>query len=221
MHIGKKENIYMEFGKEYKEDDSYFVDIKPGEYNCKIIDVTEKKTKNGKPMLEIRVVLSNKGILKYYLVDDRSDEKKAMMSNQRITKFFDCFKIKRGNFNIKQWKGATGRVYVDYGEALQNGRAYIEIKKILLPLEHKTLPNQKQNIQIKEETPQKKDIQDKNIPEENEIKKDIAEDELLEEKAIEKELIEKGLAEEGPFTEEEEKELGMIFDEGYKEPEIY
>ena len=123
----------MKFGENYKEDGSYFVEIKPGEYLVKIANVTEKKTKTGKPMMELKLVLLSGGYVTYYLVDDQSDEEATKMTNMRLTKFFDCFKIRRGNFNINQWKGATGRVKLDYGKPNNEGHVYIEVKSLLLP----------------------------------------------------------------------------------------
>ena len=130
----------MEFGKGYKVDDNYFVEVKPGEYDCKIVKLILKKTKTGNPMVEIKLALMSGGLVTYYLVDDRSNAEKAQYSNQRITKFFDCFKIKRGNFNIAQWRGAKGRVKLDYGKPNEEGKVYIEVKNLLLA-ENKSMQN--------------------------------------------------------------------------------
>jgi hypothetical protein len=35
-------------------------------------------------------------------------------ANGKITRFFQCFGIKDGNFNILQWKGKTGTVHCDW-----------------------------------------------------------------------------------------------------------
>ena len=123
----------MTFGQNYKIDEGYFVEVKPGEYTASIASITERQTRNGKPMLEIKLRLENGGLISYYLVDDQSDDEASMRSNQRITKFFDCFRIKRGNFNTKQWQGARGRVKLDYGKPSNDGSVFIEVKNLLLP----------------------------------------------------------------------------------------
>lgn len=125
--------VYMTFGQNYKIDEGYFVEVKPGEYMAKIASITERQSKSGKPMLELKLRLENGGLVSYYLVDDQSDAEACIRTNQRITKFFDCFRIKRGNFNIKQWQGAKGRVKLDYGRPSNDGSVYIEVKNLILP----------------------------------------------------------------------------------------
>ena len=123
----------MTFGQYYKIDEGYFVEIKPGEYVVKIESVTERQSKSGKPMLELKLRLENGGLVSYFLVDDQSNAEACIRTNQRITKFFDCFRIKRGNFNIKQWQGAKGRVKLDYSKPMQDGSVFIEVKNLLIP----------------------------------------------------------------------------------------
>lgn len=123
----------MTFGKYYKIDEGYFVEVKPGEYMAKIESVTERQSKSGKPMLELKLRLENGGLVSYFLVDDQSNAEACIRTNQRITKFFDCFRIKRGNFNIKQWQGAKGRVKLDYSKPMQDGSVFIEVKNLLIP----------------------------------------------------------------------------------------
>ena len=123
----------MTFGQYYKIDEGYFVEIKPGEYVVKIESVVERQSKSGKPMLELKLRLENGGLVSYFLVDDQSDADACIRTNQRITKFFDCFRIKRGNFNIKQWQGAKGRVKLDYTKPMHDGSVFIEVKNLLVP----------------------------------------------------------------------------------------
>ena len=126
------------FGAGYQEDDNYFIELKPGDYNCKIVSALEKLSKSKKPMVEIKLLIDGGGKVFYYLVEDRSSVENIQKSNQRLTKFFDCFKIRRGNFNMRQWIGARGRVRLDFGESLSNGKAYIGVKSLLLPSANNT-----------------------------------------------------------------------------------
>ena len=126
------------FGVGYQEDDNYFIELKPGDYNCKIVSALEKLSKSKKPMVEIKLLIDGGGKVFYYLVEDRSSVENIQKSNQRLTKFFDCFKIRRGNFNMRQWIGARGRVRLDFGESLSNGKAYIGVKSLLLPSANNT-----------------------------------------------------------------------------------
>jgi|GEM_PF-1287009 len=160
----------MTFGQNYKIDEGYFVEIKPGEYIASIASITERQTRNGKPMLEIKLRLENGGLISYYLVDDQSDDEASMRSNQRITKFFDCFRIKRGNFNTKQWQGAKGRVKLDYGKPSNDGSVFIEVKNLLLPQQANMkagqqtqsvqgASSQKQGVQVQNKSTQKVPVQ--------------------------------------------------------------
>ncbi len=132
------------FGNGYQIDEGYSTDIKPGEYESKIIKAKESTTKTGNPMIEIRLQLQNSGFINYFLVDDRSTKEKAMFTNQRITKFFDCFRIQRGDFNINHWVGAKGRVKVGFGKPTPTGVVYSEVKNLLIP--PKQSPYQKETF---------------------------------------------------------------------------
>ena len=51
--------------------------------------------------------------------------------NQDMTKFYDCFKIPRGNFEFNRWTGRVGQAYLAKGEPKDNGKTYMEIKYLI------------------------------------------------------------------------------------------
>ena len=154
----------MTFGQNYKIDEGYFVEVKPGEYMAKIASITERQSKSGKPMLELKLRLENGGLVSYFLVDDQSNAEACIRTNQRITKFFDCFRIKRGNFNIRQWQGAKGRVKLDYGRPSNDGSVYIEVKNLILPSKEATpqgMGQHMQNMQRMQQKPAPQGVQNR------------------------------------------------------------
>ncbi len=154
----------MTFGQNYKIDEGYFVEVKPGEYMAKIASITERQSKSGKPMLELKLRLENGGLVSYFLVDDQSDAEACIRTNQRITKFFDCFRIKRGNFNIRQWQGAKGRVKLDYGRPSNDGSVYIEVKNLILPSKDAITQGTGQHMQNMQGMQNRQGMQQKTAP---------------------------------------------------------
>lgn len=131
------------FGEHYRVNENYNFELKEGEYDAKISKVELKNSKSGKPMACITFVLENKAMITYYLVDDRSTPEHSSNSDARITRFFDCFNIKRGNFQIKTWINAKGRVKIGLGKANEKGEAYFEVKKLIIKNKPSTPPQQK------------------------------------------------------------------------------
>ena len=82
------------FGQHYKVNVGYIQNMEEGDYNCVIFSAKEQESKSGKPMVAIELNVANNGLIRYFLVDDRSDALKSMLSDVRITRFFDCFDIR-------------------------------------------------------------------------------------------------------------------------------
>ncbi|MGP1521171.1 MAG: DUF669 domain-containing protein [Treponema sp.] len=210
----------MRFGEGYKIDDGYFIEVKPGEYNCKINKLQLKQTKSGKPMIEMKLLLQGGGLVTYYLVDDRSTADLAIMSNQRLTKFFDCFGINRGNFNINQWLGARGRVKLDYGKPNSDGNIYIEVKSLLLPIkkENKDSSIPHQNT-MQRSTSQNMSTQERPKAYQNETLKEPTNAQLMED------ARNRGLEVSDEYIYEKEEPNNQPLDfsnsDGYEEPDIY
>ncbi|MGP1438492.1 MAG: hypothetical protein ACTTKH_05410 [Treponema sp.] len=160
-----------EFGDAYEADEDYKKQLKAGDYVCKIKSVDKMTSKTGKPMVVIGLTLDEGFLLKYYLLDDRSSLESSKMSNIRVTRFFDCFKIKRGNFNIKTWVGAKGKVRVGKSKVQEDGSFFFEVKTLLVDdgTEH--------NHVMQEENPQNP-IQEKRPPQKQNAPTD---DELMQE----------------------------------------
>lgn len=123
----------MAFGSNYQVDDRYSgSNFKRGEWECRIKSCEEKVSQAGNEMLVIDFEIPNQGILKYYLVDDKSTQEAWERTNQNITRFFDCFKIQRGNFNINSWVGAGGIILIDKGAPNAEGKQYFEVKRLIV-----------------------------------------------------------------------------------------
>lgn len=124
---------YKKFGSNYEVDTSYGGKLSTGDYIVVIKDVTLERTKNGHPMAKIILdVHDTGGRITYYLVDNRSNEKNIEWSNRRLTKFFDCFSIERGNFKTNTWIGHSGEVHIDKAEEREDGKSWFEIKYLIV-----------------------------------------------------------------------------------------
>lgn len=53
--------------------------------------------------------------------------------NKNMTKFFDCFKIRRGDFDMSHWIGKYGYVHIAKGKPNENGMSFLEIKALVIP----------------------------------------------------------------------------------------
>jgi hypothetical protein len=127
-----------EFSEGYEEEE-YEV-LPEGIYQVKIVTVVHGTSKkSGLPMLIIEIIPMKKTVvsgteepeeipvtLKYYIV-------KNEYYNKNITKFFDCFKIRRNDFDYMAWCGKTGKAFIGMTE--QNtlfGRKFHEIKYLIV-----------------------------------------------------------------------------------------
>lgn len=127
------------FGQHYKVNVGYIQNMKEGDYNCVILSAKEQESKTGKPMVAIELNVANNGLIRYFLVDDRSDPRKSMLSDVRITRFFDCFDIRRGLFNFNAWIGKKGLVHIGEGKPDKQGYIYLEVKKLYTKEEAKSI----------------------------------------------------------------------------------
>lgn len=122
----------MQFGEAYKVNEDYDFSIKPGEYIVLIKKVELKESKTGKPMAALTLSINSNFKIMFFLVDDRSDIEAYNRTNATFTRFFDCFKITRGNFKIDTWLNKKGKVLLDYGKPTSNGNKYLEVKKLIV-----------------------------------------------------------------------------------------
>jgi len=89
---------------QYTSDYSISFDCPDGEHTVKIIEAKETTTKNGAPMIEVQLaVQDSNGIA--YIERIVSGE----YFNKNMSRFFDAFKIVRGNFAFMGWRGKIGR----------------------------------------------------------------------------------------------------------------
>lgn len=116
-----------EFSNGYQPDNNYGgVVLQDGDYKAKVIDVVKTQSKAGDPMLEIVIVVPESTIkFKHRIV-------KNEYFNGNMTKFYDCFKIPRGNFEYNRWVGRVGKVHIAKGKPNEQGKAYMEIAYLIV-----------------------------------------------------------------------------------------
>jgi len=116
-----------EFQDGYQPDENYGgQQLVEGDYAVKIHNITFKPTKNGDPMMTIDLITKDSPIVfKHRIV-------KNDYFNSNMTKFFDCFKIPRGNFEYQRWLERVGKCHIAKGEPNAEGKAYMEIKYLIV-----------------------------------------------------------------------------------------
>ncbi len=135
----------MSFGSFYQEADYNTTAFKEGRFDCILISAELKMSSTKKEMVEMEFSIPNQGKLKYWLVDDQSSQEAHDRTNANMTRFFDCFKIRRGNFNINQWVGKKGIIEIAKGSPNADGKVFFEIKKLIV--------NNQQNAYQKNQAP--------------------------------------------------------------------
>jgi hypothetical protein len=108
----------------YREED-YSVQIEPGEHQLKIVKAEEKVFNSGNEGLKIELVNKDKIRFFYHIINND-------YFNQNLTRFYDCFKIRRGDTNLNQWIGRFGWAFIDKGKPNDNGVSYMEIKRLVV-----------------------------------------------------------------------------------------
>ena len=89
---------------EYEEKD--FAPIPIGDYRCRIEEVSEKKSKSGNDMFEIKLSVSGQSSkLWYYIVLDPSNTK---MTNQKLGQLWESFGIPSKTMDGSAWVGKIG-----------------------------------------------------------------------------------------------------------------
>jgi len=105
--------------KSLSEASSGFKEFKIGENNAYISKVEEKKSGNGKPMLEITFTNDDGATIRYRISD--GDWKLSMLKGLCL-----AFDITLGEINTNKWIGKWGIVVCKAGEPY-NGKVYNEV----------------------------------------------------------------------------------------------
>jgi len=116
-----------EFQDGYQADDNYGGKvIEEGDYALKIQSLTFEPSRAGNPMITAHLITKESPIVfQHYIV-------KNDYFNANMTKFFDCFKIPRGNFEYQRWLGRVGKAHIAKGKPKDNGKAYMEIAYLIV-----------------------------------------------------------------------------------------
>ncbi len=137
----------MSFGSSYQEADYNSSMFKAGVWDCTITSASLKMSSTNKEMCEMEFSIPNQGKLRYWLVDDQSSQEAHDRTNANMTRFFDCFKIRHGNFSINQWVGRKGKIEIAQGKPNSEGKQYFEIKKLIVENQNVTNQNQQNAYQ--------------------------------------------------------------------------
>ena len=89
---------------QYTSDYAIAFDCPDGEHAVKILDAKETTTKKGVPMIEVQLTVQDSNKVPYIERLVAGDYFQRNMS-----RFFDAFKIVRGNFAFQSWRGKLGR----------------------------------------------------------------------------------------------------------------
>lgn len=89
---------------QYTPDYAIAFDCPDGEHAVKILDAKETTTKKGVPMIEVQLTVQDSNKVPYIERLVAGDYFQRNMS-----RFFDAFKIVRGNFAFQSWRGKVGR----------------------------------------------------------------------------------------------------------------
>jgi hypothetical protein len=107
----------------YREED-YNVRIEPGKHQLKIVKAEEKTFNSGNEGLKIELVNRDKVKFFYHIIAND-------LFNQNLTRFYDCFKIRRGETNLDKWIGRYGWAHIDSGKPNNEGKTFMEIKYLI------------------------------------------------------------------------------------------
>lgn len=89
---------------QYTGDYAIAFDCPDGEHGVKILDAKETTTKKGVPMIAVKLLVNDSNFIPYIERLVSGDYFQCNMS-----RFFDAFKIVRGNFDFPSWRGKLGR----------------------------------------------------------------------------------------------------------------
>lgn len=114
-------NYYPVYREESKQ-------LESGDYTARITDAVIKEFPSKDEYVEVtveidgykdykpnKILLSEAPVLGATKTNGNTVTKEDVdKANGKITRFFQCFGIKDGNFNILQWKGKSGTVHCDW-----------------------------------------------------------------------------------------------------------
>lgn len=114
-------------------------DCKDGENAILIRGAKVETSKQGKRMLSIELKVDTSNGLPYTLYYPEGE-----FFNKNLTRFFDAFKIPRGNFNFAQWVGKSGKGMFIHKENTFTGQDGIQRTSIKAELSYLVVPEQQQ-----------------------------------------------------------------------------
>ena len=118
-----------DFGSDYQPEDytQSQDNLTEGDYRVRIDNVETTTAKSsGNPMIVLTLAIAQVSFtFRYNLVKNEH-------FNANATKFFDCFKIPRGNFEYQRWVNRVGMAHIAKGKVRDNGKSYWEIQYLIV-----------------------------------------------------------------------------------------
>lgn len=126
----------------YRKQDEFL--IPEGVYRVRITDAEEKTSSSGYPMVVLTLQVNeypDKILRDFVVIMDDTEQKKAM-TNQRLGRIFDSFKIQEGDFDISHWKDKDGgaEIVVEENEYKGKMRKQNRVSKFLIREQVDVLP---------------------------------------------------------------------------------
>ncbi|MEG0898466.1 MAG: DUF669 domain-containing protein [Oscillospiraceae bacterium] len=108
-------------------EDLDFLPIPIGDHRVRIAKAEEKKAKSGNDMLVVTLDVSgHNGSLWHYIVFMPDN---TVMTNTKLSQFWNCFGIPEGNMNIATWAGKIGAIRVKHEQ--YNGETQAKIAYLI------------------------------------------------------------------------------------------
>ncbi len=126
----------------YRKHDEFL--IPDGAYRVRITEAEEKTSSSGYPMIVLTLKVNeypDKILRDFVVIMDDTEQKKAM-TNQRLGRIFDSFKIQEGDLDVTHWKGKDGgaEIVVEENEYKGKLRKQNRVGKFLIREEVDHLP---------------------------------------------------------------------------------
>lgn len=134
----------MSFINDYQyEQSAVGFSCEEGEQLMRVVSAEIQQTKTGKQMLVVSFAVSNSNGAAY-----KENFVEGDFFNKSVSRFFDAFNIKPGNWNFNEWKGKNGRGFFQkkeeqYQDATGNWKNTSRIKLSYFIQPEKTAPAQR------------------------------------------------------------------------------
>ena len=138
-------------------EDSVYDLIPEGDYRVRIEEATEKVSRSGKDMVELKLSVSGyDSKVWYHLVFDSTSERGVKLTNQKLGSIYESFGIEAGSQEVSDWEGKTGGAKIR-NKPDNNNEMRAEVHYFLTRKKVDALPQWQEGSAGKPATPQPQD----------------------------------------------------------------